>query len=98
MDDEIQTRIARLESDVRHIQTNVADIKVDLRRIDDRIDSTNNRLDVLRDKLEQGIRNVSSRMDGLHERQTKTTEDVRQDLSYKIENVREDLTRKIRRG
>src|ERR1700736_4996135 len=64
MDEPIQAQIGRLESDVHHIDTCVADIRVDLRRTNDKIDVTNSRVDVLRDKLEQGFRDVSSRMDG----------------------------------
>jgi predicted nucleic acid-binding Zn-ribbon protein len=77
------------------IQTDVSDIKVDLRRTNDKIDVTNGRVDVLRDKLEQGFRDVSARMDGLHEKQTEKRESVRQDLSQKIDGVRQDLTQKI---
>jgi chromosome segregation ATPase len=95
MDEQIHAQIARLESDVQHIHTVVSDIKVDLRRTNDKIDATNSRVDVLRDKLEQGIRDVSARMDGLHEKRAEKSEGVRQDLSRKIEDVREDLTQKI---
>jgi chromosome segregation ATPase len=95
MDEQIQAQIARLESDVQHIHTVVSDIKVDLRRTNDKIDATNSRVDVLRDKLEQGIRDVSTRMDGLHQKQAEKSEGVRQDLLQKIEDVREDLTQKI---
>jgi len=95
MDEQIQAQIARLESDVQHIHTVVSDIKVDLRRTNEKIDATNSRVDVLRDKLEQGIRDVSTRMDGLHQKQTEKSEGVRQDLLQKIEDVREDLTQKI---
>jgi predicted nucleic acid-binding Zn-ribbon protein len=95
MDEQIQAQIARLESDVQHIHTVVSDIKVDLRRTNDKIDATNSRVDVLRDKFEQGFRDISARMDGLHEKQAEKSEAVRQDLSQKIEGVREDLTHKI---
>ena len=35
---EIQTRLTRLESDLKHIQTDVSDIKVEVRRTNDKID------------------------------------------------------------
>jgi predicted nucleic acid-binding Zn-ribbon protein len=88
MDEQIQAQIARLESDVHHIHTDVADIKVDLRR-------TNDKIDGMRDKLEQGNRDAGTRMDGVHEKLTEKIEDVRVDLTQKIEGVRVDLTQKI---
>jgi chromosome segregation ATPase len=95
MDEQIHAQIARLESDVQHIHIVVSDIKVDLRRTNDKIDATNSRVDVLRDKLEQGFREVNARMDGVQERLTGKIEGVREDLTQKIEGVREELTQKI---
>ena len=92
MDEQIHAQIARLESDVQHIHIVVSDIKVDLRRTNDKIDATNSRVDVLRDKLEQGFREVNARVDGVQERLTGKIEGVREDLTQKIEGVREDLT------
>ena len=95
MDEQIHAQIARLESDVQHIHTVVSDIKVDLRRTNDKIDATNSRVDVLRDKLEQGFREVNARVDGVQERLTGKIEGVRGELTQKIESVREDLTQRI---
>jgi chromosome segregation ATPase len=92
MDEQIHAQIARLESDVQHIHIVVSDIKVDLRRTNDKIDATNSRVDVLRDKLEQGFREVNARVDGVQERLTGKIEGVREELTQKIEGVREDLT------
>jgi peptidoglycan hydrolase CwlO-like protein len=93
MDEPIQVQIARLESDVQHIQTVVSDIKADLRRIDDKIDATNNRVDVLRDKLGQGIRDVGTRIDGVREKLAEKIDGVRHDLTQKVEGMRQDLTK-----
>ena len=95
MDEQIHAQIARLESDVQHIHIVVSDIKVDLRRTNDKIDATNSRVDVLRDKLEQGFREVNARVDGVQERLTGKIEGVREELTQRIESVREDLTQKI---
>jgi archaellum component FlaC len=95
MDEQIHAQIARLESDVQHIHIVVSDIKVDLRRTNDKIDATNSRVDVLRDKLEQGFREVNARVDGVQERLTGKIEGVREDLTQRIEGVREGLTQKI---
>jgi chromosome segregation ATPase len=106
MDEQIQVQLARLESDVQHIDREVADIKVDLRRTNDKLDATNQRVDVLRDKVEQGFRDVNARIDGVQEKLTEKIggveqkltekiEGVEQKLTEKIEGVREDLTQKI---
>src|SRR6267142_2349910 len=94
MDEQIQVQLARLESDVQHINREVADIKVDLRRANDKLDATNQRVDVLRDKVEQGFRDVNARIDGVQEKLTEKIGGVEQKLTEKIEGVREDLTQK----
>ena len=38
MEETVQTRLTRLESDVQHIMTDVSDIKTELRRTNDKID------------------------------------------------------------
>ena len=95
MDEQIQVQLARLESDVQHTNREVADIKADLRRTNDKLDATNQRVDVLRDRVEQGFHDVNTRINGVQEKLTEKIDGVREDLTGKIEGVREDLTQKI---
>ena len=53
MDEQIEVRIVRLESDVGHIQRDVADIKVELRRTNDKIDAMDEKLTAKIDGLEE---------------------------------------------
>jgi predicted nucleic acid-binding Zn-ribbon protein len=82
-------------SDVGHIQTDTSDIKADLRR-------TNEKLDVLRDKVDQvggdlnkrtdAVRaDLAGKIDGLSER----TDNVRKEMTAKMDSVHADLTGKI---
>ena len=43
-DDDMEARIARLESDVAHIRSDIADIKSDVRTLRDRVDALDLRL------------------------------------------------------
>ncbi len=59
-------RLARLESDVKHIQTDVTDVKVELRRTNDRLDRLENKVDGLKDQLENKIDELKDQLkDGL---------------------------------
>jgi outer membrane murein-binding lipoprotein Lpp len=44
-------RLARLESDVKHVQTDVSDIKVELRRTNDKIDSLETKFEAKFDSI-----------------------------------------------
>jgi hypothetical protein len=52
----VEERVARLEEKVEHIQSDVSEIKVDLRRLKDRVDGGNMRM--------------TTKIDGLDQRQT----------------------------
>src|ERR1700742_2862288 len=39
MSEELEVRVARIESDVEHIKVNTADLRVELRRTNDKIDA-----------------------------------------------------------
>jgi outer membrane murein-binding lipoprotein Lpp len=54
-EDDVEARIARLESDVAHIRSDMAEVKSDIRTLRDRIDAVELRLsakiDALKDEL-----------------------------------------------
>ncbi len=56
VEDSVEARIARLESDVGHIQSDISEIKTDIRGLRDRVDEANvrlpERIDALRASLE----------------------------------------------
>jgi uncharacterized coiled-coil protein SlyX len=51
MSDQLEVRVARIESDVQHINEVTTDLRVELRRTNDRIDVTNKRIEEVRDVL-----------------------------------------------
>jgi hypothetical protein len=59
MSDDLDVRVARIESDVQHIKADTTDLRVELRRTNDKIDEVrdvltakfDNKIDGLRDKL-----------------------------------------------
>jgi hypothetical protein len=61
MSDPVETRIARIESDVEHIAANTADLRVELRRTNDKIDDG---LQKLNKKIDDGHKELSSKIDG----------------------------------
>jgi chromosome segregation ATPase len=99
MDEQIQVRIAQLESDVQHIHTNVSDIKVDLRRTNDKIDTMHLRINGVEEKLGgkiDGFRTeLSGKIEGVEEKLSGKIDGFRTELSGKIENVEVKLTAKI---
>jgi hypothetical protein len=44
MSDQLEVRVARIESDVQHINEVTTDLRVELRRTNERIDVTNKRI------------------------------------------------------
>lgn len=51
VNDQLEVRVARIESDVQHINEVTTDLRVELRRTNDRIDVTNKRIEEVRDVL-----------------------------------------------
>lgn len=72
MSDPVESRIARIESDVQHIKVDTADLRVELRRTNDRIDVTNKRIEEVRDslttKMEVVREDLTGRIDGLKDK------------------------------
>jgi septal ring factor EnvC (AmiA/AmiB activator) len=64
MSDQIETRLARIESDVEYIKKDTTELRVELRRTNDRIDVTNQKIDDLRDSLTVKIEAVRSELTG----------------------------------
>ena len=67
--DQLEVRVARIESDVEHIKTHTADISAELRRTNDRIDVTNKRIDEAREsltaKIDKRIDDLTGKYDSL---------------------------------
>ena len=63
MSDQIEARVARIESDVQHINEVTTDLRVELRRTNERIDGTNKRIEEVRDVLTKKIDDKSDALD-----------------------------------
>jgi uncharacterized protein YlxW (UPF0749 family) len=88
-------QFAELRSDVRHIQSDVTDLKTEVRAV-------NQRLDTLRDKVDQHAADQVRRTDELRKELAGKIGDgdtkvdtVRTDLTTKIDTVHTDLATKI---
>src|SRR5579859_7441208 len=57
MSDQLEVRVAKIESDVQHIKTDTADLRVELRR-------TNEKIDALGEKFERKFDAMEERFDG----------------------------------
>jgi len=77
MSDSIETRIARIESDVQHIKADTADLRVELRR-------TNDKIDGVRDGL-------TKRIDSVRDELTKKIDDFHKELTGKIDSLKDTL-------
>ena len=53
MNEDLEGRVARIESDVEHIKINTADLRVELRRTNDKIDAQGAKLEAKIDGLEK---------------------------------------------
>ena len=74
MEEAIQVRLTRLESDVQHIRTDVADIKVEVRR-------TNDRLDKLQDEIRGVDKELTDKIDVLRKDLTDKIDALAKDLA-----------------
>ena len=63
MSDQIEVRVARIESDVQHINEVTTDLRVELRRTNERIDGTNKRIEEVRDVLTKKIDDKSDALE-----------------------------------
>lgn len=75
--DDVEARIATVESDVRHIRSDIAEIKVDIRRLDDKIEGVRTSLD---GKIESLRTSLEGRIEG-----------VRTELGGRIDGVQRDI-------
>jgi uncharacterized coiled-coil protein SlyX len=65
MSDQLEVRVARIESDVQHINEVTTDLRMELRRTNDKIDVTNKRIDEVRDAL---TTKIDDKFDSLKEK------------------------------
>lgn len=61
MSNQVETRLAHIESDVEHIKKDTTDLHVELRRTNDKIDVTNKHIEEVKDTL-------TTKIDGLNEK------------------------------
>jgi peptidoglycan hydrolase CwlO-like protein len=92
MSDPVETRIARIESDVEHIAANTADLRVELRRTNDKID---NGLQGLNKKIDDGLQGLNKKIDDGLQGLNKKIDDGHKELSNKIDGNYKDLNNKI---
>ena len=95
MSDHVESRIARIESDVQHIKTDTADLRVEQRRTNDKIDVTNKRIEEVRDslstKMDAGYKELSEKIDS----GDKELGSDYKELSKKIDDVHHSLKDKL---
>ena len=65
MSDVLESRVARIESDVEHIKTDTAELRVELRRTNDRIEEVR---ESLTSKIESVRDELSKKIDGLKDK------------------------------
>ena len=67
MSDELEVRVARIESDVQHIKADTSDLRVELRRTNDKIDALatrfDNKIDASTTKLDNKIDASTTKLD-----------------------------------
>ncbi len=89
----------RLEAELGHVHSDTQEIKAGLIRSGDKLDATNQRLDVLRNELNERIDGVRSeltlRLDRVRDDLARNTDEVRKELTLRMEAVRDELARKI---
>ena len=95
MSDQLEVRVARIESDIEHIKTHTAGISVELRRTNDRIDVTNERIEDLRDSLTAKIEAGHKQTGDVRNDLVKRIDDVRGELVKRIDDVRNELVKRI---
>ena len=63
MSDQLEVRVARIESDVQHINEVTTDLRVELRRTNDKIDAGFQRLDK---KVDDGHKELNKKIDDVY--------------------------------
>ena len=61
MIEQLETRVARIESDVQDINADTADLRVELRRTNDKTDATDKRIEEVRNSLKDEIHSLTVR-------------------------------------
>src|SRR5579862_8085720 len=92
MEETIQTRLTRVESDVKHVIEIVTDVKVELRRTNDKIDGIHKKLT---DKIESVNKTLTDKFDGANKTLTEKIDGANKTLTEKIDGVNKTLTEKI---
>jgi peptidoglycan hydrolase CwlO-like protein len=88
MSDPVETRIARIESDVEHIAANTADLRVELRRTNDKIDDG---LQKLNKKIDDGHKELSNKIDGNYKDLSNRMDSNYKDLMARDDSLKDKL-------
>jgi chromosome segregation ATPase len=80
MADPIESRFARIESDIQHIRADVADVRVELRR-------TNDRIDVLATKVDNNHGELNKKIDDVNEKLSNKIDGVHHSLKDKLHSM-----------
>jgi len=92
LEDPVEERLARLETNVEHIQSDISDMKVDIRRLNDKVDGIDQKLTAKIDGLDEKL---TTKIDDLDKGLTAKIDDVDKRLTAKIDDVDKKLTGKI---
>jgi hypothetical protein len=88
MSDPVDSRIARIESDVQHIAADTADMRVELRRTNDKIDSSYKELLY---RMDNGFKELINRMDSGFKDLGKRIDDTKTELGKRIDDTNREL-------
>jgi uncharacterized protein YPO0396 len=88
MSDPVESRLARIESDVQHIAADTADLRVELRRTNDKID---NGFKELLNRMDSGFKDLGKRIDDTNRELGERIEDVNTGLGKRIDDTNKEL-------
>ena len=77
MSDPVESRLARIESDVQHIAADTADLRVELRRTNDKID---NGFKELLNRMDSGFKDLGKRIDDTNKELITRTDSLKEKL------------------
>jgi chromosome segregation ATPase len=80
MSEQLESRVARIESDVEHVKTNTANLVVELRRTNERIDATNRHIEGIRETLVQKTDGALGRLGEKFDRLDKSLDGLLEDI------------------
>ena len=86
--DPLESRVARIESDVEHIKEVTTDLRVELRRTNDRMDAG---FQAVNKKIDDGYKELNKKIDDGLQAATKKTDDVHHSLRDRIDSVNNKL-------